>query len=1495
MGEHARAKRTQSPGSKPTAPLAVTPTSAAKPSIPSAFNPAWGRLAFGLQAKLTVSAPDDPYEREADAVADRVMRMADPAFVGSAPAAVQRKCACGGRATCTCEEDEEKPIQAKRVPSVDPAAPVHATAAAHATKNGGAPLPTAVRSYFEPRFGYDFSDVQVHADAEAAIATRAIQARAYTLGRNILFGAGEYAPSMETGRRLLAHELTHVVQQGIGRETPSGTMLGHESHEREADRSPSRALTGGTVRALTPYRGSAPQLAPAAPTMPPAAEMRAWLSRFKFVPVAGSTLKPGLADRQFYAMVVRRLLDTQYVLGFGEQVYDARAQNFALWTGGEKVAQGGETFPTLNVDPEGLLEIIQEIAKAGKTVTLQPDKQEILNLGIAAEQATNMLIIGGGNRWFSNDLKIAMMGSRAALLRTLWKALLKDKVDLLSISNLGTESLDAAMNLLSSLVPAADAIDAIRADPSLTNHPIYRKLWPSKAAKDAGPAGSISSKPDTSGLVDPYAAPVAAADQVPVFSTAVGVMTYFETQPTLIADAVKWKPAETIAAAAARRELLDRYGEVEGATNITSVDPSKQSQTLQDTPSIYNTPPYPATLSAYPQIVFPTYDASTKGEYAFTMTLQFTNPFAFFLPHQYKFEKIAIPKADVKGAAKAAGPLPAGEEPSTWRRLEGRLAKDADYDQADVDRYWGGLRYRMGPPGVSIDPIAINSALRVTGTLIKTTLFEGVGDPYEVGRFTFDQEGAYLIRATSHFDAGPNAKQRRPPSIAYHPVFAREPALYAQGKLDELLLDQEAAKKRLEEIADQWDDPWADRAQLADDKEKLTAMTGDVPAMLEYQKKTLAKQKAASTDKYEQDRIQDSIDVIDKILKNRKDRGITVGAERLFGVFVSSATGQAAYLLLETQDVTAETDKANADKPRSWIVNDATAPSGRSTVGTGPDKESAILDGVKQIFDKGDYGRGNASVKIGNVVKEIVVMTVGPGAVFKEAMGNIATILSIAAVAAAPFTDGASLVLLVPAGVIGAVPSAYRLIERGIDHNLYVDMETAMDIVNIVGAAVGVGAEAQAAKKAFTLASGALLLVGVANAGTGIFLMGAQLVKQIRSLDDLPESLRSAAMLEILGSAMLNAGIMIGGMLMAKGKLTETEKTLSETGGTIDSWWKGLNEETQKELNKPERAATKSAYFRMSPVVRELLTLCASICVPMDPPPTAAQQLVIEKLGGKLDRPQQRLLKGMLHDANAGSKLGKLLDSLKKLSDDDLKKTVDVPANVAGAVLVSFSESVKGGADPKHWTPEVKALRALVESVMKDIGGKIGVDRVGAVLDNVRRTKGGKPDVMLEYLRQLGTRAPKGWEKVLADLEGNFNMHKGAKWVLSFVTESGLWDKVQEFEIPAQDEWPVSRRWDVRIAGQLYQLKSWQAFYETKFLGQILEDYLASDRFTAGSVKWVFEPGLGTPSQIVKMMRDALKNAYESKRPGFDASTVDGIRDMLPKIVEVGARAPVKP
>jgi outer membrane protein OmpA-like peptidoglycan-associated protein len=163
-----------------------------------------------LQAKLTVNQPGDAYEREADRVADAVVRMQN-----AGGDIVQRACACGGSAgkTGACEDCRAKSVGMQRA-SESAAAIRSAPPIVHdVLRSPGQPLDYGTRGFMETRFGRDFSDVSVHSNALAATSARAVNALAYTVGRHIVFGESRYAPQSSAGQRLLAHELTHIVQQ----------------------------------------------------------------------------------------------------------------------------------------------------------------------------------------------------------------------------------------------------------------------------------------------------------------------------------------------------------------------------------------------------------------------------------------------------------------------------------------------------------------------------------------------------------------------------------------------------------------------------------------------------------------------------------------------------------------------------------------------------------------------------------------------------------------------------------------------------------------------------------------------------------------------------------------------------------------------------------------------------------------------------------------------------------------------------------------------------------------------------------------------------------------------------------------------------------------------------------------------------------------------------------------------------------------------------------
>lgn len=192
-----------------------------------------------LQRQLAIGAVNDPLEQEADRIADQVLSSGASATAGTAPLSIQRY-----------------------TPSVvsQTLAPAPATVDA-VLASSGTPLESGLRQSMEQRFGHDFSSVRVHTGGAADQSARDVNANAYTVGHSIVFAAGRFAPATQAGQRLLAHELTHVVQQSRGSGAATG-VLRRQTRE-------------------TQLRGGAPQLATL--ELPPRGEDRVRMHVFRYL------------------------------------------------------------------------------------------------------------------------------------------------------------------------------------------------------------------------------------------------------------------------------------------------------------------------------------------------------------------------------------------------------------------------------------------------------------------------------------------------------------------------------------------------------------------------------------------------------------------------------------------------------------------------------------------------------------------------------------------------------------------------------------------------------------------------------------------------------------------------------------------------------------------------------------------------------------------------------------------------------------------------------------------------------------------------------------------------------------------------------------------------------------------------------------------------------------------------------------------------------------
>jgi hypothetical protein len=229
------------------------------------------RVVTGIQAKLTISQPGDKYEQEADRVADMVMQMPEPDIqrqiepeekeqqnLQARPLAdqitplVQRQVE---------PAEEEELIQAKTAGDETPKVTPAISSSIQSMQGGGQPLPEHVRAFFEPRFNSDFSQVRVHTDIGAADTSRVLNAQAFTHKQDVFFGSRKYAPETGEGKRLLAHELTHVVQQlpecvepniqtNVLREAAAGAGIQRTPDRQNCGEQDSREIAAAHSRAI---------------------------------------------------------------------------------------------------------------------------------------------------------------------------------------------------------------------------------------------------------------------------------------------------------------------------------------------------------------------------------------------------------------------------------------------------------------------------------------------------------------------------------------------------------------------------------------------------------------------------------------------------------------------------------------------------------------------------------------------------------------------------------------------------------------------------------------------------------------------------------------------------------------------------------------------------------------------------------------------------------------------------------------------------------------------------------------------------------------------------------------------------------------------------------------------------------------------------------------------------------------------------------------------
>lgn len=972
----------------------------------------------------------------------------------------------------------------------------------------GEPAPDARAS------GDMFAGVRIHTDGGAAASAVALRARAWAFGDHVVFAAGRFAPGTLAGDRLLAHELVHVLQA---------------------------RLAGGGTAVLRDGDDPAPPVS--------AITLSASLDSVIF-DFGDLTFEAGPTRPQLMRLILRRLLGVQYREGLEDEIlleWEERLAAIGSTVAGHLVADEtateGQRIGRQRGTGPGMLALVEVLEEEhGFHVSFSEHQRELLRLGVALSAAWPELQ-GRFPPWYREFLFRREMAQQADLARRFASAHASED----------EAAQQAALEaIFGALAPAVAVLEEIRTDFDIANVDPDAEDGAEQRDRIMASAGyAVLWDVDLEEPVE------VAPPGPPRLDHAVLFLAFLRTQPSLFEEAAGDDGR------AARLQLLARYARF----MVRVVRGTTGDEALLERPATANAPAWDAELTSTPRLRPPLFDAALETDHAFSMQLEWGHWTDAFALYAYQFEFIRMPEAPEEEPPDLL--TAEGRTPEFGTVLDTRLARARRYHAADIERVreaFGGIAF-----GVAVELVNMNAALREIGTVIRSVL-DRITQPRHVSRIVFPGPGLFVVRARAAPILEGDEELVRPPSVALLPVVARDPDEMAVSRVRESVRTEFQVQLRMAEIqallAAPFPPPNAEalqaemeelRAMLAGPGEALRrrrevldgqiallrrrielrreietlrqAETPDEARLAELRRRLAGAGGTAGSTWFEERELrtlEDQRETVQDMIETRAER--TAGELGTpftpHAVFVSDL-GHSIGLALELYD------RGEVDGQHQVYISDLTTPDSGDDVGSAPvagnpdARTDAILSGVKSLLEENsDYGRGRVAIQVDGVVHTLRVEA-GTGRMLMEAVESGTMVLSLAAIAAAPFTQGASLYLLLPLGAIGAIPSAYRLVQRHEEHRLRFDVAAAMDVVNVVAGGIGL---AHAATPLRMVRMGrALMVMGMGADGAGILLMGAGIVEQIDALRGLPEHERAARLLEIIGGALLDLGVQAGG------------------------------------------------------------------------------------------------------------------------------------------------------------------------------------------------------------------------------------------------------------------------------------------------------------------------------------------------------------------------------
>lgn len=1120
--EEVQAKTVDSDLDSPQAATDEPPLPPVEPPPPEANS------SVTIQTKLTIGQPDDPYEQEADQVADQVMRMPEPTAPHQQASAITAP----------------TPLQLKSNSDSKPHSPSSLEARLNARKGQGRSLPEPTQSFMESRFGQDFSQVRVHADSEAAQLNQSLNAQAFTYGRDVLFGAGKYRPDSETGQQLIAHELTHVLQQTGQRPSVQRAVLGQLPEGASTDE--------GDIIFTVPGANSISGILK---------EFRTWMDKTFDEKIAAGVINRSQAQ-EMRAQSVIGIVTNQLALfkvdgtKIGTYQFEGTTPNWPAgyyFEGSQWLSAGvsntGFDFSRFRITNEA-----GEKSLVGPVEWLGEKEVERIRADLNSDNIRNLFLavpVGGSSEGDSEEGQLAWGQSQVTDL----KRKLKDLAEAAG-SQAGESQTEAGEQRAAS----GETAEAQK-NSDQKKIPDRVVFWQRESDKTL--------------WINVWADGAHEALKLREGESPEDLLTRVQQTTEALREARDPEQSTQVAEGAEQTGLVDERGRpVESAVPVTEETANPAAK------RIANTPAYPAEIINYGSpitVLGATNRFQMKIDYRPAGAGNLNQVTARMQRINYYWELIDVTNVHPSQRAQTAKETAVGQGDrlsrlsGTGRDLERDLENVGEDFVADVEDLASGsageLALTWQARAAWLGVVGLSSGISTLGSVVSSYI-DIVTTPRNEQSIGFSDKGEFLVRCVATPEAGEDAQVIRASSVAVYPIKVvniNERATAANDKSLEQLKqlkaelaqlpegdDREALKQRIAalEVAEVANVEESGQATLTALKEKRSvlqqleqAISNGVPTiqrspqvrLLDVQLQLMQIPRA----EYRQ-QLETQINQVEAVLK-RADQFTKHFKGKHYRPHVTLASeenGSVTQMLMLLGEA-----KGSREGDRRWVLIDITSAAtqqvydGESSKRGLAGHQEAIRNAFVDFRENAEYGRGTIAIRLpatlsqdlGGDITIDTRMRAAPGTKAR-AMQRLTHLAEAAAVAGLLISGPAGLAIGAVGGVAGAVVAVDRLSSRHSGQRLKWDFETIMDVAAIVG---GVTAIAGAGVKALSSfprwvsrverVEGVLHIYGITEMGSQVIVIPLQLemqLKQIEAMEGLSPGEKSARKAEAILQAV---------------------------------------------------------------------------------------------------------------------------------------------------------------------------------------------------------------------------------------------------------------------------------------------------------------------------------------------------------------------------------------